>query len=85
MKKIYFLLMIISGIMAIWGAVIGDIIFVMLMTLLTVSNANFYFDEREKKWDFLNGLEYFYKAADVLSASTITNIGMTRDFAHAGR
>lgn len=49
MKKIYFLLMIISGIMVIWGAVIGDIIFVMLMTLLTVSNANFYFDEREKK------------------------------------
>lgn len=49
MKKIYFLLMIISGIMAIWGAVIGDIMFVMLMTVLAVSNANFYFEEREKK------------------------------------
>ena len=49
MKKIYFLLMIISGIMAILFAVKGDIGFVMLMTLLTVSNANFYFDEREKK------------------------------------
>ncbi len=49
MKQIYLLLVIINALAAIWCAAMGNLFGVMLMILLAVSNANFYFDEREKK------------------------------------
>ena len=45
MKYIYFLLMIISAITAIWCAAMGNLLGVILMIVLAALNMNFYFEE----------------------------------------
>ena len=49
MKQIYLLLGIISAITAIWCAAMGNLLGVILMIVLAASNANFYFEEKERK------------------------------------
>ena len=46
---IYILLLIINALTVIWCAAMGNLFGVMLMIVLAASNANFYFEEREKK------------------------------------
>ena len=61
MKQIYILLVIINALTAIWCAVMGDFVFMILMTIFAFLNAYFCLEERNRKRGRCFQCKYYYK------------------------